>query len=155
VSYKKGIVIFLIFVECTASHKFKKIQKLDPEFANLYILRPPSPILGFYKFKFQIDQYEGHFKNQKIKQLQTFSLDNSEYCFFKYEEGYYNLIMNVENLSKIVYLEKEKDYYFQFEIINRGFFSLPEYFIRNITKEEAIKLLVDYNKLNQCSGSMD
>ncbi len=116
------LLITLFFLDCASTPKFKKIHKLDPGYVNLYILRSPNPTLGIYKFKFQIEQYEGHFKNQKMKRVQTFLLDNSEYCFFKLEEGYYNLKMNVENLSKVVYLEKEREYYFHFEIINRGFF---------------------------------
>lgn len=149
------LFIFLIIFDCGSQDKFKRLYKLEPEYVHLYLLRSPNPTLGIYKFKIHLEEFEGHFKNSKIKNIRTFRLDNSEYCYFKLKEGYYNLKPDIENLSKIVYMEKEKEYFFHFEIINRGFFSLPEYFIRSITKEEAIKYLLDYNKLDKCSDSMD
>jgi hypothetical protein len=149
------VFIIITILNCVSPNKFQKIQKLDSNKANLYLLRSPNPTLGLYKFNISIYKFEGNFKNDTYNLYQSINLDNSEYCFLRLEESYYNIKISKEDLSKIIYLENGKDYYFNFEIINRGFFSLPEYFLKGISKEEATKLLLEFNKMDRCSISMD
>lgn len=130
------------------------MEKPDSDFANVYILRAPNPSLGLYKFEINIERFTGHFKNSKALPYKKLQIDNSEYCFLKLEESYYNIKISKEEHPKILFAEKGKEYYFNIEIFSEKVFSLPEFFLRKISKEEALRNLLAHNKMETCRNSI-
>jgi hypothetical protein len=148
----KFLIFFLLFLNCSNSQKFKKLEEVNISKVNLYILRESNPLMAIYSYEIEIYnlyrgiKYKDHRKLERKVKLKT-----GEYIFLNLEEGLYSFkIIDKENTEKIIYLNKNKEYFLQLYIFSKDSgFTLPEFMIKEITKEESLEMLLDYTRMKK------
>jgi hypothetical protein len=150
------LVAILLIQSCSSVAKFEKLIKPVTSDAGLYIIRPSDPTLSLYSYTISVSKYEGHFISSPSPTiLFKWNYRNADYCYFHLKPGYYLLKIEENNYEKIVFLEKNNTLYFSFVIINQGAFNLPDFYIQEINKSQALNYLLSNNHLDKCGISMD
>lgn len=143
-----NIFLLLSLFYCNST-KFTKLQKPKENFALLYVLRSFHPVLSIYEVKIRFFKYKGHFKEKQKEVLQIVSLKTGEFIVFDLEEGFYEILIENNQYSHIFYAEKNLRIFKNITVISKDFFSFSEFYIETLTKEKAVDLLLEGNKMNQ------
>lgn len=152
------IIIFWNLSFCTETKTFRKIQNKNENIVNFYLIRAADPIMSLYKYKVLLSKFKGSFKTDKSPVLiKKINIGVGEYSFWKLEEGYYKIELEDDSYTqKIFYLEKGKEYFYEFYIFSSSDISLPEYYFRQIEKQNALEILLEgKNHLTRHSDSED
>jgi len=151
------LLIYSTFLSCAEEIRFRQLKKTSEDFVNLYVMRPAVPTLGIWSYTLQIYKYDGHFKNQKTpKLLKEVNIENGEYLFLRLQTGYYKLsIKQFSDSARIVRFEKNTEAFLHFYIFAESYFSKSEIFLKNVTKEEALSILLEHNHLLKNKSSED
>lgn len=118
---------------------------------RLYVIRPIETALAAWTYEFELKKYKGHFKeSSETVTVSVFRLANGGFYAEDLEEGFYRLtIASKPDVDKILRIEKRKTSFYRFIIFNEKEISLPDFFIKEITQEEALGDLLEGEHLNE------
>ncbi|MDX1959777.1 MAG: hypothetical protein SFU98_14475 [Leptospiraceae bacterium] len=148
------VLFVLLIINCnnTKQLKFKKLEPMIETKANFYLLREFDPVLSIYSFDVLLYKYKANFKKEKNPVLyKEINLKNGNYFYCNLDEGYYKLTKkNDSSTEKIFYLKNNTEYFFQLYFFTKSEgIELPQFYLREIRKEDALERLLDSGKMFQ------
>ncbi|MDV6236522.1 hypothetical protein CH379_012880 [Leptospira ellisii] len=156
---RKLILILLVVssftfgVRCSEKRPFVRLENPANAMGRLYVIRPIETALAAWTYEFELRKYKRHFKeSSETVSVSVFRLSNGEFYTENLEEGFYRLtIPSKPDVDKILRIEKGKTSFYRFIIFNEKEISMPDFFIKEIIKEDALSDLLENEHLNEVS----
>ncbi len=139
--------VFLFLSSCATVQKFDRLRTANKGDSILYVLRPTQPSQSLFAFEVELYRYEGSFKTGKRSLVAEWPLDSGEFTVLELKPGFYSL--KCKDMDKIFLLKEGVGNFISLELFNRGTFSLPGLFIRELDAEKALGYLLEGNRMYQ------
>lgn len=103
------------------------------------------PGQSVFSFKVELFRFPGSFKEGSQVLYNTFHLDSGEYRILELQPGFYSI--RSKDFEKVFYAKEGKVTFLSLQLFSTGAFSLPDLFIKDLNAEEALRILLEGERM--------
>ncbi len=153
----KYLLFLVVLASCQTPEisRFSKLKSPTDQSSNLYIIRSINPILSLWDYKIHLYKVPNFKEKENRIWIRSISISMGEYCVWNLEKGNYLLTLSNDTLEKVIYLNQSESKFVNLEIFSTGFFQFPEFYLKEYSREDGLRLLLEDQHLKKCSSSED